>query len=264
MYECHSQSRELRMITLGATVQVLFKLTALAFFLLQSNQPAYSRDLVFRIIEVPDSPLAGRIWINDGNGYRKFRDVPATGILKVKNYKCLPNGEYFTASVFDTKLTFDDETKSELDCSLGERPFRFREKSYTAILDSVVTGRAIASVPTSAKLLNWQNTLEDAYAVNNTELVLKRSAQISEYLRKRGFKVEANSYNTLNFDTAKSKISGPHELYFDPKRESFFLSNKDEEKIKSIQANSNIRETGKLDWKTMESVSKLGNPYKYK
>jgi len=228
-------------------------------FLTAPSGPAVAADLVFRIVKVPGLPIAGTIWVNEGQSgiWRKFRDVPASGTITVADYRCNTAGTFFSASVGNPKLKLVDETQSEKDCNLGTIPFEFEEKRYALVLENVITGKELQTVARTANIDSLQRSLKEAYEEGDTEKSLKMSSQISTILRSLGYSYQAKAYQTYNFDLAKSKISGPTELTFDPKQKGYVLSEQDLEKLKKVQAANGLDANGSLGWRTMEALSKI-------
>jgi len=89
---------------------------------------------------------------------------------------------------------------------------------------------------------------------------MKKSAQIDSYLVENGYPQQAKSYRIFNFDLAKTKVSGPGELTFDTKQNSWVLSDRDVEKIKEFQSTKNIKADGKVNWLTMKYLGKVERP----
>jgi hypothetical protein len=214
---------------------------------------AQADEITFKIIKLPDLPLPGSILMKTSDkSWYKAIDVPVEGSIKTNKIK-RSLGIYFKAIATLWYVPIEGEK----DCHAGEIAFRFKEKTYVASLLRAVNGDLFSEVKAPNEVVSWQKELSSAAQAGDSETILKRSTEIYDYLVKAGLADKAKPYHTLNLDIAKTKISGPGELYYDPDQHSYVLSEQDIANLKNVQETAKIKSDGKLNWVTMGAIGKI-------
>lgn len=210
---------------------------------------ARADEITFKIISLPDIPLSGSVYMKTRDKpWYKLIDVSTTG-TKTDEIKC-SLGIYFKAIVTIWYVPTEDEK----DCHPGEIAFKFREKTYSAALRQAANGELLTRANAPVKVFDWQKDLTSALEAGNSEIVLKRSNDIHDFLAASGSKNEAKPYEILPLDLAKTKLSGPGELFYDPSQQKYVLSDTDISNLKTLQESAKIKADGKLNWDTMHAL----------
>ena len=222
--------------------------------LLYSPVDLHSESIVFKIIIAPSSGSEGVISMKTmTQAWFDAFSVPSSGI-KDATVNCAV-GTFFKARIDSGDYTLLDGSSEQQGCVSGDIPFYFRGKKYLKILREVRSGKLLENIP-SAEAEQWQSELVDAIKQGNTEIALKRSSQIQEFLYKNKYFEQAEKYGVLHYDIASPKLGGQTELQLDPVQKKFVLSTKDIEAIKVIQLRANLKVDGQLNWPTMAYVGK--------
>src|ERR1043166_8423284 len=168
--------------------------------LTMSPSSGWGSEITFKIVRVPDHPMAGNTLVNAGEVnssgdkvWHHLVDVPNEGVKKITKDCAL--GTFFIVTVKNTRYTLVDEAEKGCEPGRGnsEIAFEFRPKKYALALDRAITGKALPS-RVSAQTQDWQSQLSEAIKTGDFEAALKRSAQIADYLRKTGHSKGAISY----------------------------------------------------------------------
>lgn len=238
-------------------------MSILLFMMIVLGTRANAADILFKLEDTADHPVAGSIEMSkpDSEGKREaagkwFTVLPLPqGRGRFEIAKCEPPGILFRAISYDITLYLTSQEMMK-PCIIGEIVFHFTRKSYAIALTKALSPDSpiIATSP-SAKAL--QAAVINALEVGDYPAAATNSMLLNDKIRSQFGSKAAEPYRILATDVAASAITNSEALVFDPTQKKYVMGPKTVKAIANFQDTVGLKPTGALNWPTVLKLPDL-------